>query len=298
MAPVNQVTAWHPSVPGVHEVFHAWFPEHTYPRHTHDTWTLLIVDAGVVRYGLDRKEHGAVPSRVTLLPPDVPHDGRPARPEGFRKRVLYLDRELLGDDLIGAAVDEPSLTDPFLRQRIHQLHQVLVHQDEVLEAHSRLVLIRERLLQHLGRVTREAVVGPDPNIAHALRDLLDSRVQQGMSLAEAALLLDRHPAHLVRAFSLEYGVPPHLYLTGRRVDMARRLLLAGRTPATAASMAGFFDQSHLTRHFRRTLGVSPSQYARSGTPPVREEDGSRPPQARSGLARTSADTLPEDRRSA
>jgi AraC-like DNA-binding protein len=288
MAPVNQVTAWHPSVPGVHEVFHAWFPEHTYPRHTHDTWTLLIVDDGMVRYGLDRKEHGAVPASVTLLPPDVPHDGRPARPEGFRKRVLYLDRQLLGDDLIGSAVDEPSLHDPLLRQRIHQLHQVLVHQGEDLEAHSRLLLIQERLMTHLRRVTREPVAGPDPNIARALRELLDSRVPQGMSLAEAAELLGRHPVHLVRAFSHEYGVPPHQYLTGRRVDMARRLLLTGLTPATAAPLAGFFDQSHLTRHFRRTLGVSPARYARSGAPVARAAGADRQPPDPAGVARQPA----------
>jgi hypothetical protein len=63
------IRAWRPPVAGVAEVLHAHFPEHAYPSHTHDTWTVLLVDAGTVRYGLDRHEHGALGDRVTLLPP-------------------------------------------------------------------------------------------------------------------------------------------------------------------------------------------------------------------------------------
>ena len=48
---------------GIHEVFHARFTTHAYPSHTHDAWTLLIVDDGVVRYDLDRHEHGATARR-------------------------------------------------------------------------------------------------------------------------------------------------------------------------------------------------------------------------------------------
>jgi AraC-like DNA-binding protein len=105
----------------------------------------------------------------------------------------------------------------------------------------------------------------EPGVAGQLRELLDSRVQPGITLGEAAQLLRSHPTHLVRAFSRQYGMPPHLYLTGRRVDLARRQLLAGVPSAEAAVQAGFYDQSHLTRHFKRMLGVSPTQYARSGS---------------------------------
>ena len=51
--------AWRPDVPGVAEVFHARFTDHAYPAHTHDTWTLLIVDDGMVTFDLHRRLHGA-----------------------------------------------------------------------------------------------------------------------------------------------------------------------------------------------------------------------------------------------
>lgn len=257
----SEVTAWRPAVPGVTEVLHARFTDHAYPAHTHDTWTLLIVDDGAVRFDLDHREHGALRSLVTLLPPHVPHDGRAATPYGFRKRVLYLDRTLLGAELIGRAVDRPGLPDPVLRGRIAQLHVVLEQRGEELQAQSRLALIRERLLQQLVRRVAPPTQRRDPGLAARLRELLDARAPDGVTLQEAAGLLNADPAHLVRAFTREHGLPPHRYLTGRRVDLARRLLLEGRRPAEVATAAGFYDQSHLTRHFRRMLGTSPARYA-------------------------------------
>ncbi len=96
-----------------------------------------------------------------------------------------------------------------------------------------------------------------------LRALLDESVPGGLALADAAARLGASPAHLIRAFTREYGLPPHRYLTGRRLDRARRLLLEGRRPAQVAVDVGFHDQAHLTRHFRHLLGTTPGAYARS-----------------------------------
>ena len=256
----ERVVAWRPELTGIREVLHARFTEHAYPLHTHAAWTLLLIDEGAVRYALDRHEHAATASLVTLLPPGVPHDGRAATGRGFRKRVLYLDPDALEPSLIGAAVDRPALADPALHRHIDALHAVLAGRPEPLEAQSRLALIQQLLRARLRAVP---VPPPDPGLAADLRDLLDSRIRQGLTLAEAAALLHAHPAHLVRAFTARYGLPPHRYLTGRRVDLARTLLLAGLPPAEAATRAGFYDQPHLTRHFRRTLGVTPARYARA-----------------------------------
>ncbi|MBQ0830839.1 AraC family transcriptional regulator [Streptomyces tagetis] len=259
----ERVTAWRPRVPGVVEVFHAHYTQYAYPMHVHDAWTLLIVDTGAVRYELDRHQHGTPHDTVSLLPPHVPHNGSAATPDGFRKRVLYLDASRLGEELIGAAVDGPDLRDPLLRRRVGSVHATLERPGDELEAESRLTLIGERLRAHLRSRTEPAPVRQDPVIARRLRELLDARVVEGLGLAEATEVLHAHPAHLVRSFSTAYGIAPHQYLMSRRVDRARRLLLAGRTPAEVATATGFYDQAHLTRHFKRLVGVPPGRY-RSG----------------------------------
>ncbi|MGI5455918.1 AraC family transcriptional regulator [Streptomyces sp. CA-249302] len=259
--PQQEVSAWRPRIPGVVEVFHAHFTEYAYPMHVHEAWTLLIVDDGAVRYDLDRHEHGTPHDTVTLLPPHVPHNGSPATPHGFRKRVVYLDDTRLADDLIGPAVDGPDLRDPVLRRRVAQLHTALTHAGDKLEAESRLTLISDRLTTLL-RPHHPRSPRPDPTLARNLRELLDEHITDGLTLDRAAALVHAHPAHLVRAFSTAYGIAPHQYLNSRRVDRARRLLLDGLPATEVATATGFFDQSHLTRHFRKLVGVTPGRYAR------------------------------------
>lgn len=266
MAESSRVRAWRPDVAGIDEVFHARFVDHAYPPHTHSTWTLLVVDDGAVRYDLDRAEHGAVRSAVTLLPPGVAHDGRSATAGGFRKRVLYLDDAALPAGLVGRAVDRPAVVDDVLRAAVDRLHRVLDRPGDELAARSGLALVTDRLVAHLDGEGPDVRPVRDPRTAGALRDLLDARLVEGLTLDAAAVLLQVTPTHLVKAFAAEFGLPPHRYLVGRRVDLARRLLLAGLPAARVAAEAGFHDQAHLTRHFRRLLGVTPGRYVRSARP--------------------------------
>jgi AraC-like DNA-binding protein len=249
-------------VPGVSEVLHARFVVHAYPPHTHDVWTLLIVDDGAIRFDLDHREHGAIPARVTLLPPHVAHTGRSGTDGGFVKRVVYLETSVLAADLIGRVVRSPDLVDPPLRRRIGELHRVLGRPGGELDAESRLALVRDRLHHHLapGQPRTPAPSG----LAGDLRDLLDARLREGLTLREAGRLLHAHPDSLVRAFTAAFGLPPHRYLTGRRLDAARRRLLDGEPPAAVATAVGFHDQAHLTRHFTRLLASTPARYAASG----------------------------------
>ena len=253
-----RISAWRPRLDGVLEVLHAHMTGHAYPMHAHDSWTLLIVDDGAVRYDLDRHERGAYGDLVTLLPPHVPHNGTSVTPDGFRKRVFYLEPGQLPDALIGATVDNSAFTDPSLRKRIAELHRIIPQPGEALEAESQLAEITERLRARLGCPTLPERLDRTP--AYRLRDLLEENIVPGLSLAESAQRLHFDPAYLVRSFSREFGMSPHRYLISRRVDVARRLILTGEPLWSVAAGSGFYDQPHLIRHFKRILGVSPKAF--------------------------------------
>ncbi|MFD0359758.1 AraC family transcriptional regulator [Streptomyces sp. NPDC127110] len=262
--PRTSISAWRPAVPGIAEVFHAHFTDHAYPAHTHDTWDLMILDDGSVDFALDRLRHGATGNAsVLLLPPGVPHDGRTVTESGFRKRNLYLDDSVLPRHLTGRAVDTPVLSDGLLHRRIDQLHAALVHPGDAFEAESRLSFIRERLHFHLAALQSRAPGREANRLAAQLRELLDSRTRAGLSLHEAAATLHAHPTHLIRCFKQAYGLPPHAYLTGKRIEHARRLLLDGHRPAEVATTVGLHDQAHLNRHFTRHVGTTPARYQRT-----------------------------------
>jgi AraC-like DNA-binding protein len=260
--PGCRVRAWRPPVPGISEVFHAQLVDYAYPLHAHDTWTVLIIDAGAIRYDLDTRHCGVSGAEyVAVLPPGVVHDGRPAHnAPGFRKRNLYLDPTFLPTSLIGSAVDHTTLRDVQLRQALAGLHQVLDADEEPLNAEARLATIGQRLTDHLTPGS-STPIRPEPQAARALRVLLDEHTIESVSLVAAARILDRSVPHLVRSFSQAFGVSPHAYIIGRRIEAARKMLLAGVPSAEVAVAVGFYDQAHLTRHFRRHTSTTPARFA-------------------------------------
>ena len=263
----RSIRAWTPPVPGIREVLHASFAEHAYPSHTHDVWTLFVVDEGAVRYDLDRTARSAMPSMVSVLPPHVVHDGRPATSAGYRKRAIYLETSVLGEHLIGPAVDQPVLRDPSLRGLVDALDASLASPDDALEAEIRLADVAERIRSSMGepvpvwRDTRR-----NRELAEQLRAWLDARLFEAPTMAEAAAALEAGPTQLARSFTDAFAIPPHAYVDGRRLEAARARILAGQPLADVAAEVGFVDQAHLTRRFRRFLGTTPGRFAGSRTP--------------------------------
>ncbi len=247
-------------MPGIREVFHAHFVDHAYPAHTHDAWTVFVVDEGAIRYDLEARHRGAAGARVTILPPHVVHDGRAATGSGFRKRVLYVGTEVLDEELIGRAVDDPDIEDPTLLRALDRLHSLLGDPHDTFEAEAMLAAIATRIRGHLGERTDERAERSDHEVAAALRDLLDERRFDPITLTEAARILHVSPGHLVRCFSRRFGIAPHRYLLARRIDAARRRLLDGESVARVAAGVGFYDQAHFTRHFKRHVGATPARY--------------------------------------
>jgi AraC-like DNA-binding protein len=258
------VRAWRPDVAGIREVFHARFVEHAYPAHTHDTWTVFIVDEGAIRYDLEASHRGAAAgARVTLLPPHVVHDGRSANVAGYRKRVLYVDTDLLEEGLIGPAVDHPDIEDTNVVKCIRSLHRVLPALHDPLEAESLVTTAFGSIRQHLGAC--EPIEGrSDRALAAEVREYLDAHRFETVTLAETGRALHTSPSHVIRSFTEAFGIAPHRYVTGRRIDEARRRLLEGEPPASVAAGVGFHDQPHLTRQFRKHVGTTPARYATSG----------------------------------
>jgi AraC-like DNA-binding protein len=256
------IRAWKPTVAGIREVLHARFTDHAYPSHTHDAWTLFIVDDGAIRYDLHRTARGAEPSMVTVLPPHVVHDGRPATNRGFRKRVLYLETSLLGEHLIGPAVDRPVIPDRSLRRDVSALHDALTCVDDGLEAETRLEFVAERIRSGLGERPQELVI-PGHDLAEQLRAFLDAHLFEPMTMAAAAAQLNSGSTQLARSFTDAFGIAPHAYVIGRRLDAARDRILGGQPLADVAADVGFHDQAHLTRRFKRFLGTTPGRFARS-----------------------------------
>ena len=98
-------------------------------------------------------------------------------------------------------------------------------------------------------------------VRHAL-DMLTSDMHAPITLDVLAAHAGLDKFRLCRAFRLQVGMAPHAYRVQFRVMRAKTLLRAGVSAKDAALQVGFYDQSQLTRHFRRIVGVTPAVYAR------------------------------------
>ena len=93
-----------------------------------------------------------------------------------------------------------------------------------------------------------------------VREILDAEFRRGITTRELSAQADVHPVHLARAFRARYGCSPSEYVRGLRVEWARRALRDTDIPlSVVAQDAGFADQSHLTREFRRVVGMTPGR---------------------------------------
>jgi AraC family transcriptional regulator len=95
-------------------------------------------------------------------------------------------------------------------------------------------------------------------------ELMDAKLDSNLSVELLASEAGLSPAHFARAFRESFGLPPHRYLLHLRLERARRMLDGENAVlADIAQRAGFADQAHFTRFFKREYGVTPGIVLRS-----------------------------------
>ena len=96
-------------------------------------------------------------------------------------------------------------------------------------------------------------------IQRALRQI-EQHLGQPLSLADLADTAGLSVWRFATVFRQQVGLSPHRYICRLRVERAQLLMRQGMPTAIAASEAGFYDQSHLSRHFKVWCGMTPGQY--------------------------------------
>ena len=103
--------------------------------------------------------------------------------------------------------------------------------------------------------------GLAPGAARRVREHVEAHLSENIDLAGLAGIAGLSLYYFARAFKQTTGVTPHHYLVMRRLERAKEMLSRGEELLAEIALAtGFADQSHLARHFRQVLGVTPRQF--------------------------------------
>jgi AraC-like DNA-binding protein len=249
------------------ELLHASNITHNYPRHVHEEYCFGIMLQGVETHVCRGKSYQAFPGDLLLLNADEAHSSKSA---GSEYRVIHIHptalsriaTQLGGQNLPPAHFSNPVVTDPSLSRLLLLLHLKLEQNLSHLEQESELLSAIGLLLKRHNKVQLTRLpLGKEPHGLKLVLDYLKSHYTENISLSTLAAIADLSPYYLLRVFHQRVGVPPHEYQTQLRISHARRLICKGLPISQAALQAGFFDQSHLSRNFKRITGVPPGRYA-------------------------------------
>jgi AraC-like DNA-binding protein len=230
--------------------------------HRHDTYAIGITTAGVQTFHYRGSRRICLPGQLHVLHPDEGHDGAAGTDGGFGYRILYIPPELVRDALAGGAL--PFVADPIqqLVPAARLIASLLSDIDEPINELSSAeiaVAVADGLVSLSGCPERRPAA-INMRAVELARDYLaaHAREQTSGSVLEKIAGTDRFT--IARHFRWAFGTSPDRYRTSRRVALARAAIEGGRSLAEAASEAGFADQSHMTRQFKRTYGLTPGRW--------------------------------------
>lgn len=231
-------------------------------RHSHDQYGLGLIDRGAHKSLSGRGEIEAVAGQVITVNPGEVHDGRPVDDGPRSWRMIYLepkDAKPLTDDL--AADYEfacPASHNVRAAQDLCRLFEQLA------DPKAQSLLCESLLAGLLARLGIRRPGGRDRGFPSSIRhavSLIDDDSTRALSLGELAAAASLSRFQLIRMFTRATGLTPHAYLIQRRVEHARQRILDGTGLAEAAVIAGFADQSHMTRAFSARYGFTPGRLA-------------------------------------
>jgi AraC-like DNA-binding protein len=260
-----------PGLAGI-EALHARFVHHAYRPHSHRTWTIAVVQRGAARFEVDSTRQRADAGELFVLEPEAVHTGMAAVPEGWAYKVLYVEPSVLhdwaeGDGPAPRAARWVVFRDPALRAALLRAHTALAAEPPGLAVEETVLEAIAGLTPHLrgASVTepaRRRGRGEHAAVRRARAHLQD-RWDQPVALAELAGVAGLSRFELIRRFRAQNGLTPHAYQRDLRIDHARAMLGDGMPAAAVAAACGFADQPHLSRVFKRLVGVPPGAYARA-----------------------------------
>ncbi|HKI58008.1 MAG TPA: AraC family transcriptional regulator [Trueperaceae bacterium] len=247
--------------PGI-ERLAASFCGRPFAAHRHDTYAVGVTLAGVQTFSYRGRRHVCLPGEAHVLHPDEAHDGAAGTERGFAYRIVYLDPALVCQALGGRPL--PFVADPVIgRSEVEPgLLAALRSLDEPLGALEAVELCASlaRFLERRAGRARAASASLPLGALQRARQLIadDPATTHDVEVLEQVSGLDRWT--LARRFRQAFGTSPSRFRTMRRLDRARRLVGEGLPLAQAALEAGFADQSHLTRMFKRAYGLTPGRW--------------------------------------
>jgi AraC-like DNA-binding protein len=244
------------------ERLEARFRGRAFSPHRHDTYAIGITLSGVQTFRYRGQQRHCLPGQCHILHPDEMHDGVSGTADGFAYRIVYVDPALIQTALGGRPL--PFVSDPVVELTACQKDLLSVAWDIESEIDD---MDRAEIATGVADMLVAVSSGGPRPVAELhlralwrVRALIVARPARRHSLDELERMTDLDRWSLARQFRAAFGTSPRRFRTMRQLDHVRRLVRRGTSLAEAALDAGFADQSHMSRQFKRAYGLTPARW--------------------------------------
>lgn len=239
-----------------------------YAKHAHEAFSIGAISAGSCVYlnGRTRQRIG-VGSVVVMNPGDV-HACSSVGHQRCSYRMLYVDVSWLAGIQHDLGVSRHphfrpvatlATTHGLLSSGLNRLYDVLTDpQREPLQKHEAALTFKTNVQLTLNPA--QHIEHRRPRNIERAAEFIRDHYKRSLGLQDICCAAGVSAPYLIRAFKHEYGLTPHAYLVNCRIEFARSQLRKGRPIAAVAFEAGFADQAHLQRAFKRIVAATPGQY--------------------------------------
>ncbi|MGP1374984.1 MAG: helix-turn-helix domain-containing protein [Almyronema sp.] len=258
---------WKPGFGGI-ELFQAKLWRHAFVKHFHDAYTIGLNESGQGQCFYRGRLVSNPAGSFNLINPGEVHTGQATDNEqGWGFRNFYISVPLMASLLTQLAWTKPELPcfsapnvcSPALRSLFCQVFQVLDQPAPLLSQQSLLLELLAQLLLQQGTIQTLPTAQESKAVA-TVRAYLEEHAAENISIATLSQLTNLSGYYLIRSFRQQWGLPPHRYQHQLRLLKAKQALETAQPLAAIALEAGFYDQSHFTRSFKRVFGLTPGHY--------------------------------------
>ena len=252
------------------ELLRATVSEFAFHPHAHEEFFIALTEEGLATPTYRGDTHVIGPGDLIVLNPEEAHAGGPPAEAVWTYRALYPHPDLMRSVMTEVPGDRPTMPEfsgDIVRDReiaagLRRFHRLAERpESSPLERQAHLVEALVLLVaRHAAPPRAPRPPGREPRAIRRSREYLQEHAAENVTLEALARFAGLSTFHLCRVFQQTVGMPPHAYQTQARVRRAKSLLRAGHPITTVAVQAGFYDQAHLTRHFKRIVGLTPGRY--------------------------------------
>ncbi|MEH6356943.1 MAG: AraC family transcriptional regulator [Marinobacter sp.] len=240
-----------------------------YALHSHPHWSLGAITSGKSTFLYRNDSFVVSAGDLVVMNPEWAHACNPLDDHPWSYLMMYIDTQWLTNRRFQAGLlptqawqdlNTAVLSDKRWFDRYCHLADCL------LDTQSAVTDKQRELEEFLSDLMHELATQPitqQPATADVLTQLvryIDQHATEDVSLETLCKLSGFSEGHLIRYFKKAFGFTPHAYLVNRRVQLGQSELKQGSPIAVAALNAGFADQPHFQRAFKRRVAATPKQY--------------------------------------